>query len=383
MISVIFSQYHNFLLSIINNLFYKLNYQFYSIIIFIFLIYVFFNFRCYNFLKKNNIVIFLIFFFCLEYFSYLQGDIDLVFVLGVFLMAILLLNENFKSNYTHNFLLINLCIIFFITIFEIAFNQKFNSIINQNSYFENTRLWYEGVDTLIYQGSLRAGGNFLTNYFNYRASSIFLEPLNLGYFGYLNFLFFNFLRLNENSSYNLKYTTITFICLFLIIVSDTRSAMLLFFLTLVIPKKIFYLNNFTIIFIFLFSLLLLLLNNYLPDYVKLRLSYNIISSENTILHFLNFAPSFQKDNDSTYILIFNNLGLFGYLFLLIFLGNFMIFVKKKLTNENTIKFFFHNIFLYFFFLSMFGGAMFSIKNLLLLILMINYVFMINKFKNVQ
>jgi len=378
MISVLFSQYHNFFLSIINNNFFRLNYQIYILIITIFILFIILRYKCIDYLKINSFFVFLIFFIILETISYLQKDIDLNFFLGIFLIFILLLNKEFYFDKIQFFLIMNLCIVFFITIIEILYSETYYFFVNIDNYLANTRNWYESTNVLSYFGSYRIDGNIILGFLDSRFSSIFLEPLNLAYFGYLNFLFFNYLRLINNSNLNIKYILIFFMCIFLIIVSDTRSVLILLILSLIIPKKIFYLHNFIFLFIAIFLIMIFLFFEFFPENLQLRLSYNAISSDNSLLNYLNLKPSIQKDNDSAFIIIFNNLGIFGFGFILIFIVKFIYYAKNQLDKLSIKKYFYHNIFLYLFIISLFGGAIFSIKNLLLLIFMINHVFFTNE-----
>ena len=369
---LIFAIYHNFVLAIINKNFFTINENFYYAIIFIFFILVIAkNKLSFHLLKKYFFITLII--IILFVFSYFQKDISVQLFVFIFVIYLTLFNSNFIINKLDKFLFINTIIIFLFAVIEMFFGSFYYSIVDANQYYINTRSWYN-TDAQInyYLGVDRIQGNILMNSINYRISSIFLEPLSLAYYSILVLIIFRyFYKQNTKFIYKIVFN---FLILFLIVISDTRSALILY-LILLLPDKIFTFKFFNI-YIFIIFILIAYFNDQflINNELIYRLSFSKIIDVN-ILQLLNLDSFLQSSTDSGFITIFSNFGIFGFFILLYLLFDID---RKHITKDIKIHIASNQIIFYFLFFSLFGQISFSIKTFFLVIYFINYLYLFQK-----
>lgn len=368
---LIFAIYHNYILSIINNNFFTITQFLYQSVSLIFIIALLIKSKFQSYLFYNNGIITA--FLTISFgFSIYQRDIDYNLLFFVILTYIVLFNKNFYSLNIKNFLFKNIIIIFLIALIEIIFNEAYYNFTNIHSYYLNTREWYQGNTKNIdyYAGISRTSGNYFLNIINYRISSIFIEPLSLSYFCIISFIFYNY-QDDTNKTVNYKKIIFNLIIFFLIIVSDTRSALFFLFI-LFLPNRIFKIKNLPIIlFLSLFIYLYFLVYGLNNDEFIFRISHSKISDV-SLLQLINLKAYYYNEfYDSGYVNIFMNFGIFGF-FLIFYL---LIKLPNHLKNINSDKLVLLNkCLIYFIFFNLFGSAVYSIKTTLLLFYFINFYF---------
>lgn len=112
-----------------------------------------------------------------------------------------------------------------VVLFEIFFSDKYNTFVAPGKYFLATREWVangevnESLKQGLYSGAYRGGGSFFA-LADHRISGPFLEPLSLGYFGFLMAVYYSALY-NGKVIYRLAGIGTA---LFLSLASDSRAA---------------------------------------------------------------------------------------------------------------------------------------------------------------
>lgn len=119
-----------------------------------------------------------------------------------------------------------------VTILDVFFTPFYGAIFNPLLYFLRTRAWVAdnagGTDAEVglYIGAERGGGMFFSFLTDHRAGSIFLEPLNLGYFAVLSSMIFAIWLQNR---FYLR-ASLMFSCAILALFTDSRISTALIFL---------------------------------------------------------------------------------------------------------------------------------------------------------
>jgi hypothetical protein len=199
---------------------------------------------------------------------------------------------------------INLCFL----IIEFVFPDLFVQLFPVGKYYSATREWVEiqNVDSSFYVGSTRPGeGNFLSNH---RHASLMLDPLT---FSYLMILVGIAARVYaKNKKEFLLYWSLSF---FAILLSDTRTSLMILVLLSIIPINRFILK-FNLLFVFLVVwisvfMVWVSIDLSISDFY-LRLSYTFDGiSKNDTMALLGFGRIVGVINDSGYLYLLDILGL--------------------------------------------------------------------------
>ena len=238
-VCILITIFMNAFLAVINNNVVSINQNvviFVQLIITVFSMYVVLRTANGNTVMYLNkmVVLFLLVLFSLA----VRGGGGYMELYGLFVIPLyVLLGVNFKGD-DYKFIKFMLCFICFFALLEIFFVEIYIEIFNPLSYYTSTREWaskvldnqgissFDVADGDLYFGAYRPGGTI--SGLSHRVGSIFLEPLTLGFFGFFVFLF-----LYHLNSYKLKGIVLySLACVFLAVVSDTRIAVFMIFLTI-------------------------------------------------------------------------------------------------------------------------------------------------------
>ncbi|MDO6681328.1 MULTISPECIES: hypothetical protein [unclassified Oceanobacter] len=236
-----------------------------------------------------------------------------------------MLGLNYKSE-DYQFVRILLFVVFGLALFEIFFTEYYVKIFNPLDYYVSTREWAAGVvdrkgldqtdlDTGdLYSGVYRPGGTFTG--ISHRVSSIFIEPLTLGYFGFFAFLFFY-----AKNNYRVKGIYIEFlVCVCLSAFSDTRIAVFFIFFSIVVSRLSGLISSALIVILpMLIFITLLLIYLVFGDMLTRELEYRISTSFLPIIssgwvELISgrlVVPPGMSGGDSGLVLIINSAGILG------------------------------------------------------------------------
>lgn len=236
-----------------------------------------------------------------------------------------MLGLNYKSE-DYRFVRMLLIVIFFVAIFEIFFTEIYIKLFNPLDYYVSTREWAsavvdkKGLDQTdlaagdLYNGVYRPGGTFTG--ISHRVSSIFIEPLTLGYFGFFAFLFFY-----SVNNYRLKNIYLeSLLCISLAAFSDTRIAVFFILFSVLVSKISGLISAAVVILLPLLIFILLLLvyvifGDILPRELEYRISTSflpIISSDWVrLISGRLVVPPGMSGGDSGLVIIINSAGLLG------------------------------------------------------------------------
>ena len=341
--------------------------------IFLFVIIYAVKFRI-NHLIRNYHYIFILFLLGI---SFYQSDHDLTFIFALLIGSILFQNYFIEKTKLTKFIKFTIFIVFIIALIEIILGESYHRFLNTFNYYLNSRGRYSPIAIDIYTqiGAYRGAENYFLSFLNYRTSSIFLEPLGLAYFCIICFGYLRSISANDNITTEIKNNFFSYLMIILLIIaSDTRSSFVIFFLILVVPKSLLFQRK-----TYLLSILLVALS-VLAIYI-----FSDLGSENyrriipTISAFLDIGSIFNITKykgvgilDSGYGILISNLGIFGLIYFIFFIG----LLSKKINDQNSSKYFYNFSVFYILYFAIFGGAFYSMKIWLLLIIMFNSISLI-------
>lgn len=125
-------------------------------------------------------------------------------------------------------------IVLVVALLETVFPDAYVALANPLSYYRATRVWVAAQDANdvdgLYVGAMRAGGSALSLLDHHRAGSIFLEPLSLGYFAALAFIFFSVKYRDQYRRLGSAFAA----CVLMSLLADTRVSTLIIVLTLLL-----------------------------------------------------------------------------------------------------------------------------------------------------
>lgn len=260
-------------------------------------------------------------------------------------------------------------------IFELLLPSAYAGLVNPLSYYRNTRAWAaSGGEAIsgeagLYQGAMRAGGTFFSFLGDHRAGSVFLEPLSLGYFAFISSIIFSVLY---RKSFKTKLIMVGG-CLAMSLMADSRIPTVLitisFLLSLVprFPTWLAYcaapLGFLAANFFYAVSASVLLLGGDLT--YRLSLTFEgLYRADLPTLLFGNVIAAQVEDSGFLYLIY--HFGLIG---TLAFIANILGLLGYSWKGREYIPIAFS---LYVVGSSMFGGAMLSIKTLVLFAVAMGY-----------
>lgn len=276
-----------------------------------------------------------------------------------------------------------------VALLEAVFPHEFLRLVNFRKYYVAKGaiedIEFFGDLEVNVNGQRPAGSGFLARIPGlHRISSVFLEPVSLGFYAFILGLFF--IATKEDQP-KVRYYTCLFISLLLILLSDARMALgslVVMLLCRPIFTKLDHRLS-VVVFPLIFVIgLLIYLTNILPTHgegIGKRIFWTMNTLSRTDPDILLGASKYMKGDDPNSIddLAFAKLvsfqGLFG--FLLYWLSP--IFFMRRLSREGTIYMFGVAIFLSFGF--MLSAAIFSIKTAALL--WFSYGYLIKRYGNSQ
>lgn len=353
----------------------------YYLISSIFLVVIFYSikFRV-NHLIKNYHYIFIL---TLLILSFYQKDHDLTFIFALFVGSLIFKNYFVEKSKLTKFVKLTLFIVFIVALIEIFLGESYHRFLNTFSYYLNSRGRYSPIAIDIYTqiGAYRGSENYFLSFINYRISSIFLEPLGLAYFCIICLGYLRSISADNKILIEIKNNFFSYlIIILLLIASDTRSSLVIFVLIWIVPKTILFQRK-----TYLLSMLLVTLS-ILTIYL-----FSDLSSENyrriipTISAFIDMGSIFNITQykgvgilDSGYGILISNLGIFGLVYFIFFISS----LSKKINSQNSSIYFYNFGVFYILYFAIFGGAFYSMKIWLLLIIMLNSISLsLNEQKN--
>ena len=365
---LIYSLLHNFVLVFINkfipitNLLYQV-----SAIFFLYLVLRSIKFKINHLTQNFNFIII----FILIIISYFQKDYDLTLIYSLLVGILLFRNYFLELNYLKKFIDWTLSIVLIIGLIELILGNSYHQYLDIFSYYLNSRTRYSPTEIEIYTqiGAYRGESNYFLSFINYRISSIFLEPLGLAYFSIICLGFYRALSSEDDFFKEIKKNFLRYLMILcLIILSDTRSSYIIFMLVLLIPKNLMSLKNtyIAIIFAIIAMILFIWFLSEIDSEFQRRLRPTIYALTNleTIFNFSKYSHGIL---DSGYGGIMANLGIFGFIYIFVFL----IKTSKSVENKKSSFYFFNFTVMYMFYFAIFGGAVYSIKTFVLLLIIYN------------
>ena len=365
---LIYSLFHNYILVFVNkfipitNALYQL-----SAIFFIFLVLRSIKFQIHHLTQNFHYIII----FILIIISYFQKDYDLTLIYALVIGILLFRNYFLAQDYLKKFIDWVLVIIFIIALLELILGRSYHQFLDIYSYYLNSRSRYSPTELEIYTqiGAYRGEANYFLSFINYRVSSIFVEPLSLAYFSIICLGFYRALSAEENFILELKRNFWRYLIIVgLIIFSDTRSSYLVFLIIFLTPKSLMTLKNtyIAIILVIIFFVSLFWFTSDITSEFHRRL-YPTINSLANLATIFNFSKYSFGILDSGYGGIIANLGIFGFMYVLMFLTN----SSSLIISTKTSVYFFNFTVLYMFYFAIFGGAIYSVKTLVMLLVIYN------------
>jgi len=360
-----YSLFHNFFLVFINK-FLPITNNLYQIsaLFFIFLVMKSIKFRVNHIIRNFHFIII----FALIVVSYFQKDYDLTLIYALVVGTLLFKNYYISVENLKKYLDLVLIIIFIIAIIELVLGNTYHQFLDIFSYYLNSRSRYSPTELEIYTqiGAYRGESNYILPFINYRVSSIFLEPLGLAYFSIICLGFYRSLDVRSNTLIEMKNNYWRYILIIsLIILSDTRSSYLIFIVIFLIPKNLMVLKNSYIAII----LTIIVSSTAEIDSEFYRRIYPTIYSLTNLKTIFNLSKYNFGILDSGYGGIMANLGILGFIYIFSFLMN----SNNSLDKKKSSIYFFNFTVLYLFYFAIFGGAIFSIKTFVLLIILCNSI----------
>ena len=240
-------------------------------------------------------------------------------------------------------------IVLIIGLIELILGNSYHQYLDIFSYYLNSRTRYSPTEIEIYTqiGAYRGESNYFLSFINYRISSIFLEPLGLAYFSIICLGFYRALSSEDDFFKEIKKNFLRYLIIFcLIILSDTRSSYIIFILVLLIPKNLMSLKNtyIAIIFAIIAMILIIWFTSEIDSEFQKRLRPTIFALTNleTIFNFSKYSFGIL---DSGYGGIMANLGILGFMYVLMFLTN----SSSLIISSKTSVYFFNFTVLYMFY----------------------------------
>ena len=365
-----YSLFHNFFLVFINKFFPITNnlYQI-SALFFIFLVMKSIKFRVNHIIRNFHFIVI----FALIAISYFQKDYDLTLIYALMVGTLLFKNYYISIENLKKYIDLVLIIIFIIAIIELVLGNTYHQFLDIFSYYLNSRSRYSPTELEIYTqiGAYRGESNYILPFINYRVSSIFLEPLGLAYFSIICLGFYRSLDAHSNTLIEMKNNYWRYILIIsLIILSDTRSSYLIFIVVFLIPKNLMVLkNSYIAIILTIISFIILVWSTAEIDSEFYRRIYPTIYSLTNLKTIFNLSKYSFGILDSGYGGIMANLGILGFMYIFSFLMN----SNNSLDKKKSSIYFFNFTVLYLFYFAIFGGAIFSIKTFVLLIILYNSI----------
>ena len=365
-----YSLFHNFFLVFINKFFPITNnlYQI-SALFFIFLVMKSIKFRVNHIIRNFHFIVI----FALIAISYFQKDYDLTLIYALVVGTLLFKNYYISIENLKKYIDLVLIIIFIIAIIELVLGNSYHQFLDIFSYYLNSRSRYSPTELEIYTqiGAYRGASNYILPFINYRVSSIFLEPLGLAYFSIICLGFYRSLDAHSNTLIEMKNNYWRYILIIsLIILSDTRSSYLIFIVVFLIPKNLMTLkNSYIAIILTIISFIILVWSTAEIDSEFYRRIYPTIYSLTNLKTIFNLSKYSFGILDSGYGGIMANLGILGFMYIFSFLMN----SNNSLDKKKSSIYFFNFTVLYLFYFAIFGGAIFSIKTFVLLIILYNSI----------
>jgi hypothetical protein len=365
-----YSLFHNFFLVFINK-FLPITNNLYQIsaLFFIFLVMKSIKFRVNHIIRNFHFIII----FALIVVSYFQKDYDLTLIYALVVGTLLFKNYYISVENLKKYLDLVLIIIFIIAIIELVLGNTYHQFLDIFSYYLNSRSRYSPTELEIYTqiGAYRGESNYILPFINYRVSSIFLEPLGLAYFSIICLGFYRSLDVHSNTLIEMKNNYWRYILIIsLIILSDTRSSYLIFIVIFLIPKNLMVLkNSYIAIILTIISFIILVSSTAEIDSEFYRRIYPTIYSLTNLKTIFNLSKYNFGILDSGYGGIMANLGILGFIYIFSFLMN----SNNSLDKKKSSIYFFNFTVLYLFYFAIFGGAIFSIKTFVLLIILCNSI----------
>ena len=365
---LIYSLLHNFILVFINK-FIPITNSLYQVsaIFFLYLVVRSIKFKINHLTQNYNFIII----FILIIISYFQKDYDLTLIYALLVGILLFRNYFVDLNYLKKFIDWTLFIVLIIALIELILGNSYHQYLDIFSYYLNSRTRYSPTEIEIYTqiGAYRGESNYFLSFINYRISSIFLEPLGLAYFSIICLGFYRALSSEDDVFKEIKKNLLRYIMILsLIIFSDTRSSYVIFILILLIPKNLMSLKNtyIAIIFAIMAMILFIWFTSEIDSEFHKRLRPTIFALTNleTIFNFSKYSHGIL---DSGYGGIMANLGIFGFIYIFVFL----IKTSKSVVNRKSSFYFFNFTVMYMFYFAIFGGAIYSIKTFVLLLIIYN------------
>jgi hypothetical protein len=365
-----YSLFHNFFLVFINK-FLPITNNLYQIsaLFFIFLVMKSIKFRVNHIIRNFHFIII----FALIVVSYFQKDYDLTLIYALVVGTLLFKNYYISVENLKKYLDLVLIIIFIIAIIELVLGNTYHQFLDIFSYYLISRSRYSPTELEIYTqiGAYRGESNYILPFINYRVSSIFLEPLGLAYFSIICLGFYRSLDVHSNTLIEMKNNYWRYILIIsLIILSDTRSSYLIFIVIFLIPKNLMVLkNSYIAIILTIISFIILVSSTAEIDSEFYRRIYPTIYSLTNLKTIFNLSKYNFGILDSGYGGIMANLGILGFIYIFSFLMN----SNNSLDKKKSSIYFFNFTVLYLFYFAIFGGAIFSIKTFVLLIILCNSI----------
>ena len=362
--------FHNFFLVFINKFFPITNnlYQI-SALFFIFLVMKSIKFRVNHIIRNFHFIVI----FALIAISYFQKDYDLTLIYALMVGTLLFKNYYISVENLKKYIDLVLIIIFIIAIIELILGNTYHQFLDIFSYYLNSRSRYSPTELEIYTqiGAYRGESNYILPFINYRVSSIFLEPLGLAYFSIICLGFYRSLDAHSNTLIEMKNNYWRYILIIsLIILSDTRSSYLIFIVIFLIPKNLMVLkNSYIAIILTIISFIILVWSTAEINSEFHRRIYPTIYSLTNLKTIFNLSKYSFGILDSGYGGIMANLGILGFMYIFSFLMN----SNNSLDKKKSSIYFFNFTVLYLFYFAIFGGAIFSIKTFVLLIVLYNSI----------
>ena len=340
-----------------------------SALFFIFLVMKSIKFRVNHIIRNFHFIVI----FALIAASYFQKDYDLTLIYALVVGTLLFKNYYISIENLKKYIDLVLIIIFIIAIIELVLGNTYHQFLDIFSYYLNSRSRYSPTELEIYTqiGAYRGESNYILPFINYRVSSIFLEPLGLAYFSIICLGFYRSLDAHSNTLIEMKNNYWRYILIIsLIILSDTRSSYLIFIVIFLIPKNLMALkNSYIAIILTIMSFIILVWSTAEIDSEFYRRIYPTIYSLTNLKTIFNLSKYNFGILDSGYGGIMANLGILGFMYIFSFLMN----SNNSLDKKKSSIYFFNFTVLYLFYFAIFGGAIFSIKTFVLLIILYNSI----------